>query len=97
MKKFLDWRILFIIILVVILCVMLKLYFSDQDELADNVLDTVNQNIQTSEENNNTENTVKSSKILETTSEIISGMSEKIELHATYYLAECCNLRMMGM
>lgn len=89
MKKILDWRILFIIILVIILCVMLKLYFSDQDELTDNVLDTVNQNIQTLEENKNTENTVKTSKILETTSEIISGMSEKVELHATYYLAEC--------
>lgn len=31
----------------------------------------------------------KSEKILQTTAEVISGLSEKVELHATYYLSEC--------
>ena len=80
MKKVFDWRILIIILLIVILAILLKFYF-DAPEIPDiysQVTDTNLNNIQTN-----------AAKIIQTTAEIQSGLKENIELHATYYLAEC--------
>lgn len=100
-KKFFNWRILVIVILIVILCVMVKEYLKKEDELQtmpDISMKTEDANIEIlnfdgvldeNEESKSNEISSKSDKILQTTAEVISGLSEKVELHATYYLSEC--------
>lgn len=88
MKKILDKRIIVIILLVIILSIMLTIYFRKQEEsqtLPNLVSKTNNENANLKENADATN----SSKNIQTTAEIISGLSENIELHATYYLAEC--------
>lgn len=86
MKKFFDWRILIIIILVVILGIMLKIYISNKDNSQITNMSSPNRNENDMPYNTNNEDT---SKILKTTSEIISELNEDVELHATYYLSKC--------
>lgn len=89
MKKIFDWKILIIILLIIILGIMIKIYFSNQNET-----DIYSQTVDLQRNSDNvqdfeTDTTSSSSTIVQTSSEIISGLSEDIELHATYYLLEC--------
>lgn len=91
MKKFFDWRILIIIILVIVLGIMLKMYVSNKDnsQITPNISSpdrNEKSNFYNMKDGANNENT---SKILKTTSEIISELNENVELHATYYLSKC--------
>ncbi len=88
MKKFFDIRIIAIIMLVIVLGIMITIYINYQNEsqtVPNMSSRTLNDNFNTSNENESSA----TNKVLQTTSEIISGLSENIELHATYYLAEC--------
>ena len=82
MKTKFDFRILIILILTSILIVMCYFYFKEDSTQMPNK--TMNF------ENSNTKNEINSenTKIVQTTSEIISSLTEKVELHSTYYLEE---------
>ena len=82
MKTKFDFRILIILILTFILIVMCYFYFKEDT--------TQMPNKTMSFENSNTKNEInnENTKIVQTTSEIISSLTEKIELHSTYYLEE---------
>lgn len=85
MKKFLNWRIILIIILSIILIVMFKTYLKNEQKSSfsgtDNFASFANSNaLQTASE--------EASKI-NSSSEVTSALSENLELHATYYLEEC--------
>lgn len=85
MKRKLDFRIVIIIILVIVLCIMLKIYFNDKNES-----DLYFQKEFSGRQNSiNQKASSNSNMVLQTTSEIISGLSENLELHATYYFSEC--------
>lgn len=84
MKRKIDFRIPSIIILTIILIIMLYFYFKD-----DNYMDFGKMNFDFSAMSGNFNNNSNSNKtILSTTSEVKSGLTENIELHATYYLEE---------
>ena len=84
MKRKVDFRIPIIIILTIILIIMLYFYFKE-----DNYSDFDKMNFDFSEiDGNFNKNTNSNKTILSTTSEIKSGLTENIELHATYYLKE---------
>lgn len=82
MKGKIDFRIFIIIVLIVILSIMCYFYFKED-------------NVQFSQDNmiNNTDfnstNITTNTTIVNTTSEVSSGLTENLELHATYYLEEC--------
>lgn len=82
MKIKFDFRILVIVILAIVLTVMCYFYFKEDSTQMPNK--TMNF------ENSNTKNEINSenTKIVQTTSEIISSLTEKVELHSTYYLEE---------
>lgn len=82
MKKEFDFRILIIVILIFILTIMCYFYFKEDS--------TQMPNKTMSFENSDTKNETNSenTKIIQTTSEIISSLTEKVELHSTYYLEE---------
>lgn len=77
MKKKIDLNIFIIIILSLILILMCFFYLKDEN------VDTYN----TQYTQSNT--SIINSKILTTTGETESGLTENIELHATYYFEEC--------
>ena len=86
MKKKIDFRIPIIIILIFILIVMCIFYFKND-----------NSNISYSQRNGKTEKSTTTSsdttsatstKIINNTTEVISAVTDQIELHATYYLQE---------
>lgn len=87
MKKNIDKRIILIVLLVIVLSIMLIIYFTKEDEaqiFKNQISNIDNKNM----DFNNSVNTSSSSKTIQATSEIISGLTENIELHATYYLSE---------
>ena len=88
MKKYFDWRILIIIILVIVLGIMLKIYVSNKNNSQITNMSFSNRNENTKYSTNN-EAISNSNKIIKTTSEIISELNENVELHATYYLSKC--------
>lgn len=86
MKKKIDFRIPIIIILIFILIVMCIFYFKND-----------NSNISYSQRNGKTEKSTTTSsdttsatstKTINNTTEVISAVTDQIELHATYYLQE---------
>lgn len=87
MKKKIDKRIIIIVLLVIVLSIMLIFYFTKEDEsqiFKNQISNIDNKNM----DSNNSINSSSSSKSIQATSEIISGLTENIELHATYYLSE---------
>lgn len=88
MKRKIDLRILIIFVLTIILIIMCYFYFKNNSNGATNniQMDTseINSNAETSSTNNKNPNVVISSG----TSEVSSRITEKLELHATYYLEE---------
>ena len=84
MKKKLDFRIPIIIVLTIILSIMCYFYFKDDNTQIQNNMKFDFTNNKTEANNNNTNFT-----IISTTGEINSSLTEKMELHATYYLEEC--------
>ena len=87
MKKKIDLRILIIFVLTIILIIMCYFYLkNDNDETTNNM------QIDTSEINSNTETNSTNNKnvtvAISSTSEVSSRITEKLELHATYYLEE---------
>lgn len=93
MKKKFNFQILIIIILVIILGTMCYYYFTSDNkeyfEYSENEITQVQveKNSNTSETSSNIESNNKS-KIVSTTAEVVTGLTEKKELHATYYLEE---------
>ena len=86
MKGKIDFRIPIIIILTIILIIMCYFYFKE-----DNMQTMENFDFDFSEISgkfNNNSNSDSNKTILSTTSEVKSGLTENIELHATYYLEE---------
>lgn len=87
MKKKIDLRILIIFVLTIILIIMCYFYLkNDSDETTNNMqIDTskINSNTETNSTNNKNATVAISS-----TSEVSSRITEKLELHATYYLEE---------
>lgn len=87
MEKKIDKRIIIIVLLVIILSIMIIFYFTKDDEsqvFKNQISNIDNKNM----DFNNSINLSSSSKTIQSTSEIISGLTENIELHATYYLSE---------
>ena len=83
MKIKFDFRILVIVILAIVLTVMCYFYFKEDNNIQmSNKMMTFEDN-NTQNETNNT-----NTKTIQTTSEIISSLTEKVELHSTYYLEE---------
>lgn len=83
MKNKIDLKIVVIILLIIILSVMLYFYFREDNTAYDMPLE------QRTESMNSEGNTQITNSIIKTTAEIISALTENIELHATYYLEEC--------
>ena len=81
MKKIFDFKIVVIIILIIVLSFMLISFFSNETDYQISQEYAMN--------NNNQEKTDSSTNTLQATSEITSGLSENVELHATYYMSEC--------
>lgn len=81
-KGKIDYKILIIIILIIVLAIMCYFYFKEDSIQFDQSKLTNNTGI--SSINDKTANTT----IVNTTSEVSSGLTEKLELHATYYLEE---------
>ncbi len=95
MKKKIDFRIFIIIILVIILAIMCYFYFKE-DNTSGNMRDFTSSDIEdiidTSETVNVSEDTKEkttSETLVSTTTSVSSALTEKLELHATYYLEEC--------
>lgn len=83
MKTKIDFRILLIIILIIILAIMCYFYLKkDTNNLQ---LDMMN-NFNNMQENANM--SMGNTSIVSTTSEVSAALTEKLELHATYYLEE---------
>lgn len=88
MKKKTNFQILIIIILFIILVTMCYYYFtSDNKEEFEYSDKIITQSYIEKSSNSETESSNKSKNIT-TTSEIVAGLTDKKELHATYYLEE---------
>ena len=87
-KKKVNFQILIIIILIIILGTMCYYYFtSETEEYFDYSAEEGTQVQKDSEVTQNTSSSNKS-KTVSTTGEVVTGLTEKKELHATYYLEE---------
>ena len=86
MKKKIDFRIPIIIILIFILTVMCIFYFKNDST---NVGQSKSKNKAEKNTTISSNTTETSTKSISTTAEVTSALTEKIELHATYYLEEC--------
>ena len=86
MKKKIDFRIPIIIILIFILTVMCIFYFKNDST---NVGQSKSKNKAEKNTPISSNTTETSTTSLSTTAEVTSALTEKIELHATYYLEEC--------
>lgn len=83
MKIKFDFRILIIFILSLVLAIMCYFYFKDY-----NNIQMSNKTMTFDDNNSQNETNSTNTKIIQTTSEIISSLTEKVELHSTYYLEE---------
>ena len=91
MKK-IDFRIIIIIVLIVVEFVMCYLYFKNQNINTSTDIQLEKNDIEFSKSNISQENTSsskeKNSTQITSTAEVASGLTENLELHATYYLEE---------
>lgn len=86
MKKKIDFRIPIIVILIFILTVMCIFYFKNDSTNVEQSKSKNKAEKSTTISSNTTETSTKS---ISTTAEVTSAVTDKIELHATYYLEEC--------
>lgn len=91
MKK-VDFRIIIIIILIIVEFVMCYLYFKNKDISTSENMQLMDSNINFSESNDSQENISNNKETnsiqISSTAEVTSGLTEKLGLHATYYLEE---------
>jgi len=85
-KKKIDFRIPIIVILIFILTVMCIFYFKNDSTNVEQSKSKNKAEKNTTISSNTTETSTKS---ISTTAEVTSAVTDKIELHATYYLEEC--------
>lgn len=86
MKKKIDFRIPIIVILIFILTVMCIFYFKNDSTNVEQSKSKNKAEKSTTISSNTTETSTKS---ISTTAEVTSAVTDKVELHATYYLEEC--------
>lgn len=87
MKKKIDLRILIIFVLAIILIIMCYFYFKNDSNGISNNMQIDTSRINSDSEANGT-NDKNATVTISSTSEVSSSITEKLELHATYYLEE---------